>query len=217
MGAVFSNTLQVEGRSQNICLGRTLDVLKLLPSLCWGVMSFFAFPAYLSMGWYTPVVLSVLSTLLSIGFAYECIMYHRRFKYVVAGEYLLGWDQTQPDYPVAKIAAVSLILLLAIVATIVLLNTYYSYIEPCDARYNKDGSNATDDCPANLRAAPCNGLCEGCVDDPDCKAWTEFLMAQEGMTNICPPPNDDYEGNATFSCAADGYCESLTTCHHAVG
>ena len=104
---------------------------------------------------------------------------------------LLGWDQTQPDYPVAKIAAVSLILLLAIVATIVLLNTYYSYIEPCDARYNKDGSNATDDCPANLRAAPCNGLCEGCVDDPDCKAWTEFLMAQEGMTNICPPPNDD--------------------------
>ena len=48
---MFSNTLQVEGRSQNICLGRTLDVLKLLPSLCWGVMSFFAFPAYLSMGW----------------------------------------------------------------------------------------------------------------------------------------------------------------------
>ena len=210
MGAVFSNTLQVEGRSQNICLGRTLDVLKLLPSLCWGVMSFFAFPAYLSMGWYTPVVLSVLSTLLSIGFAYECIMYHRRFKYVVAGEYLLGWDQTQPDYPVAKIAAVSLILLLAIVATIVLLHTYYSYIEPCDARYNKDGSNSTDGCPDNLKPAPCNGRCEGCVDDPDCKAWTEFLMAQEGMTKICPPPNDHYEGDATFSCAADGYCENST-------
>ena len=31
------------------------------------------------------------------------------------------------------------------------------------------------------------------------------LNLQESMTKICPPPNDDYVGNATFSCAADGY------------
>ena len=45
----------------------------------------------------------------------------------------------------------------------------------------------------------------GCVEDPDCKAWTAFMMEQESMTKICPPPKDSYEGDATFSCAADGY------------
>jgi hypothetical protein len=30
-------------------------------------------------------------------------------------------------------------------------------------------------------------------------------MAQERMTKICPPPKDEYKGDATFSCAADGW------------
>lgn len=61
------------------------DCCKLLPSVGWGIMSMFAFPAYFGMGWYTPAILSVVSTLLSAGFAYEVLTYHRRFKYVVAG------------------------------------------------------------------------------------------------------------------------------------
>ena len=46
-----------------------------------------------AMGWYTPTILSVLSSALALGFAYEILTYHRRYKYVVAGEYLLGWEK----------------------------------------------------------------------------------------------------------------------------
>ena len=31
------------------------------------------------------------------------------------------------------------------------------------------------------------------------------MMEQESIISICPPPKDEYEGDATFSCAADGY------------
>ena len=53
------------------------------------------------------------------------------------------------------------------------------------------------------KSARCS--CRGCAEDPDCKKWTEHLMAQERVTKICPPPKDEYKGDATFSCAADGW------------
>jgi len=191
--------------------GRLCDCLKLAPSLGWLVMSVFAFPAYLAMGWYTPTILSVLSSALALGFAYEILTYHRRYKYVVAGEYLLGWEKKKTEYPTVKIALISSLLALLVLFTVLLLYTFYAYIQPCDARYNKDGSNTTTSCPVKLRAAPCNGRCEGCETDPDCKEWTSYMMEHEWLTNMCPPPKDSYVGDATFSCAADGYW-MLCTC-----
>jgi hypothetical protein len=73
----------------NVRAFKLLDVVKLLPSVAWALMSAVAFPAYAGMGWYTPAILAVVSTLLSAGFAYEILTYHRRFKYVVAGMSLL--------------------------------------------------------------------------------------------------------------------------------
>jgi hypothetical protein len=74
-----------QGRA-NIRAFALLDCVKLLPSAGWAIMSVVAFPAYFGMGWYTPAILSVVSTLLSAGFAYEVVTYQRRFKYVVAGK-----------------------------------------------------------------------------------------------------------------------------------
>ena len=68
----------------NVRASKLLDVVKLLPSVGWALMSAVAFPAYAGMGWYTPAILAVVSTFLSAGFAYEVLTYHRRCKYVVA-------------------------------------------------------------------------------------------------------------------------------------
>ena len=133
-----------EGPSWKQCLGRCIDVAKLLPSLCWGVMSVFAFPAYASMGWYTPTVLSVVSTGIACAFGYEVVMYHRRFKFVVAGEYLLGWNQVKSDYPRTKLAVAGFFFASCTVLTVLLLHTYYTYIKPCDARYNPGWVNSAE-------------------------------------------------------------------------
>ena len=74
----MGGTLRVEGRTENIWLGRICDLLKLFPSLLWGAMSVMAFPAYFGMGWYMPAFLSVVSTGLAVAFAYEVIMFHSR-------------------------------------------------------------------------------------------------------------------------------------------
>ena len=202
------------------CLGRALDCAKLAPSLCWGIMSAFAAPAYGAMGWYTSSVVSIVSTGIAIAFGYEVIMYHRRFKYVVAGEYLLGWDQVKGDYSKIKLAVATFFLVGFTVLTILLLHTWYSYIEPCDARYN-DGwvpskkvggtwvpghaiDNSTSGCPSNLHPAPCDGACEQCPEDPDCRKWTTFMMDQESMISICGPAKAEYEGViADYMCLAD--------------
>ena len=103
----------------NVRAFKLLDVVKLLPSVGWALMSAVAFPAYAGMGWYTPAILAVVSTSLSAGFAYEVLTYHRRFKYVVAGMSLLptatastsGFTR-QPDSSHSELEPHSVILVL---------------------------------------------------------------------------------------------------------
>eukprot|EP01049_Picozoa_sp_SAG25_P011671 SAG25_NODE_1460_length_2971_cov_1.710306_1_plen_206_part_10 len=196
------------GPRWKMCVGRTLDLAKLLPSLIWGGMSCVAFPAYMKVGWKTPMLLSVLSTAIAIAFGYEVVMFHRRFKYVVAGEYLLGWNQVKSDFPRVKLAVAVLLLVICLVLATLLLYQFNAYIKPCDAGYN-DGytrgkevgdvwvrghgtDNSTPSCPSNLRPAPCGGSCEQCAQDPDCRQWTTFMMEHEGMLSICPPAKYEY-------------------------
>ena len=81
------------------CHAGCCDFLKLLPSVGWGLMCLVAIPSYASRGWYWPVLVAIISTAMCAAFAYEILMYHRRFQYVLGGEYLLGWSERQADLP----------------------------------------------------------------------------------------------------------------------
>jgi hypothetical protein len=42
-----------------------------------------------------------------------------------------------------------------------------------------------------------------CPNDPRCESWTDMMLSEYPILHICPTVNDDYNGYATFSCAAD--------------
>ena len=59
---------------------------------------------------------------------------------------------------------------------------------------------------------PCNGLCGTCESDPHCREWAAHVALTTPIAAVCPTAvrHASTEGNATFSCIADGAWMFLT-------
>lgn len=148
----------------------------------------------------------------SVGFActYDVLRFERRYQYVLGGYYLDGWDKKRSPYAQRKFHAAVVVFSLTVLATICFLGNFYGTIAPAQ------GDKAT---PKGKM--PCGGLCEAsdqlknnCTKlnakglatavDPNCRDWADALLKEHPFLAICPVPYDDYVGNVTFSCLADG-------------
>lgn len=58
---------------------------------------------------------------------------------------------------------------------------------------------------------PCDGECEGCIEDPDCSNWVALMEDDHPSVNICPPAKKSADTDVTFSCLADAYWMLCTT------
>ena len=61
------------------------------------------------------------------------------------------------------------------------------------------------------RDQPCDGECEDCVEDRNCKAWVRGVEKKHDIVAICPPTKGSAKTDATFSCLADGWWMLVTS------
>ena len=58
---------------------------------------------------------------------------------------------------------------------------------------------------------PCDGECEDCEEDRNCKAWVRGVEKKHDVVAICPPTKGSAKTDATFSCLADGWWMLVTS------
>lgn len=173
--------------------GVLADVGKLLPTTGWLVMCCFAIPSYAAIGWVTPVVCAVFSSILAI-LATRDIFQHLSpsiHRYVLVGA------EKRASLTVARArrkGAVALVFFGASAACVVVfLAVAYAVIEP------------------ERGDMPCDGECEDCAEDRNCKRWVRAVERDHPVVAICPPARGSAKTDATFSCLADGYWMLVTS------
>ena len=143
-----------------------------------------AIPAYSNLGWTTPVVCAVFSSILAVVATRDIYVYHTPHLHglytpIAVEENNEGSPSSSPqkadeNFPTEQLAKVKLAIassfvLLSFVFTVVFMAIAYGTIKP-----EQDNM-------------PCNGECEGCIDDPDCSLWVEEMEGKYSSVNICPP------------------------------
>ena len=181
-------------------LSAFVDCCTIVPFVGWGLMSCFAIPSYSSGGWFAPVVLAVVSTILCGCAVREMWMRSHRMRQQV----YLALEVNAP--PPAKDSrfrgGVALSFALVCIAWMMLcLLVENTVIRPAEEASMPCGCNEV----PGRQVSEC---CHACVDDLYCHAWSSEVLSASPITSICPPGIRDVENvnadlQATFSCLAD--------------
>ena len=174
------------------------DLLKSLPSLLWLIMCLYAIPGYSRVGWVAPVVCAIFSSIMSVLATRDTILYlSPSLAHYSLVEPFLNERANRAGITVGranlKFGVASAFTLCSVVFTITFLAIAYGIIKP-----------EQDD-------MPCDGECEDCAEDPDCRAWVRDVEKEHPEVDICPAAKRSYEGDVTFSCLADGYWMMCTS------
>ena len=168
------------------------DLVKLAPSTGWLIMCCFAIPSYSAIGWVTPVVCAVFSSILAICATYDIFLFLSPTVYT-----LIGGDDAKTNLTQSrakwKAAVASLFFVASALMCVVFLVVAYTVIKPEE------------------RDQPCDGECEDCVEDRNCKAWVRGVEKKHDIVAICPPTKGSAKTDATFSCLADGWWMLVTS------
>ena len=168
------------------------DLAKLAPSTGWLIMCCFAIPSYASIGWVTPVVCAVFSSLLALCATYDIFLFLSPTVYT-----LIGGDDAKTNLTQSrakcKAAVASLFFVASALMCVLFLVVAYTVIAPEE------------------RDQPCDGECEDCVEDRNCKAWVRGVEKKHDIVAICPPTKGSAKTDATFSCLADGWWMLVTS------
>jgi len=166
-----------------------VDFVTLAPFIVWFFISIAAIIEYNKIQWYAPVACASYSTLLC-GVATYRLWQHTHFQRAVqyhtqANDGEGGkkpYKYCRPDTWIAGFFA-SVALIWAILDIV------------ANASISK----------AKAYHMPCNGECGTCTWDKHCKEWAAGVMADNPLTQICPPARHlaSSTSDATFSCVAD--------------
>ena len=209
---------------------RTIDLIKILPSVGWLIMCLVAIPSYSSISWKTPVICAVLSSIISIIATYDMFRFHRRYKYLVFGN---AMTSQKSKFAEIKFCFGCTFAMTSLCLCIAFLSVGYSIPPPVIAKDGCSYGNFRRPAPnyANSVCATCSKESRGtdlklCVTKiPDgiggsCnKTCTEIRDAYvsniktiyPAAINLCPAPPDSANTFVSFSCLADGFW-MLVTC-----
>lgn len=187
------------------------EVLKLCPTIVWGVVCLISIPAYATVGWATPIVCAVFSVVVSVMATYDIATYltPNMHKYAViygnSSEKIKLSQCTCRQHEVTQVGARNKLIVSAIFTVttaalaLLFLVVGYAFIEP-DKIYQ-----------------PCNGTCGNCSVDPFCTNWVRSVQMKHKITILCSPAffnttqsNTTSGTDATFSCLADGFWMIVT-------
>ena len=168
------------------------DLVKLAPSTGWLIMCCFAIPSYAAIGWVTPVVCAVFSSVLAICATYDIFLFLSPTVYTLVGgnESKLNLTQSRAR---CKAAVAGFFFAASAFFCVFFLCVAYLVIEPEE------------------RDQPCNGKCEDCAEDRNCKRWVRDVEKKHDIVSICPPTKGSADTDATFSCLADGWWMLVTS------
>jgi hypothetical protein len=181
-------------------LGATLyDLLKSAPAFGWLVMCLFAIPAYSELGWVAPVVCAVFSSIMSILATRDTLLYlsPSLAKYNLIEPFIQ--EQKHRSELTKKSARFKFFVAAFFTFTAVIFAATFLVIAYAVVVPERD-------------SMPCDGKCEDCEEDQDCRAWVKEMEEDHPETAICPPAKRSAETDVTFSCLADGYwmiCTSI--------
>ena len=177
------------GRGRAVCL----DLVKLAPTTSWLIMCLVAIPAYAAIGWVTPVVCAVFSSVLGILATRDILQFLAPNVYALVGS--LQDEATKLTIARARRrGAVAVVFFAASAACcVIFLCIAYVVIEP------------------EKSDMPCDGECEDCEEDNNCKRWVRGVEEDHSVVAICPPTRRGANTDATFSCLADGYWMLMTS------
>ena len=193
-----------------VCTGRRVALLawdgaKLLPTVGWLVTCVIAIPAYLAVGWTTPVVCAVFSSALAVIATRDIFTYltphiHEEYALIASSASSTADPAARgaaavisPRAARCKLATAACFAAASVACTALFLVIDYAQIEP---------ERAT---------MPCDGACEDCAEDADCRAWVARVEREHPATAVCPPAPNAADTDATFSCKADGYWMLVTS------
>ena len=188
------------------------DGAKLLPTIGWLATCVVAIPAYLAVGWTTPVVCAVFSSVMAVIATrdiWQHLTPHIHQEYaLVSSSASSTAGETDAEAPSStraaaatinhraakcKLATAACFAVASVACTALFLAIDYAQIEP------------------EKKRMPCDGACEDCADDPDCRAWVKEVEREHPATAVCPPAKNSADTDATFSCKADGYWMLVTS------
>ena len=185
------------------------DALKIIPSCVWCIVCLVAILSYASIDWHGAVFTAIFSMCLCILAARDAIYLSPTMKPLAAPfGYRLALDDEEmlsalqnERKALTKLRFAAAFLFTSAFLTVFFLATFYAVIAPAAG-----GTSA-----GNRSKMPCDGECEGCIEDPDCHEWSEALLRKHPVVGICPPPRRSADTDVTFSCSADGYWMLVTT------
>ena len=174
------------------------DLLKSLPSLFWLIMSLYAIPGYSRVGSVAPIVCAIFSSIMSILATRDTILYlSPSLAHYSLVEPFLNERVNRAGITVGranlKFGVASAFAFCSVVFTVTFLAIAYGTIKP------------------EQENMPCDGKCEDCSEDLDCRAWVRDVKEEHPEVGICPAAKRSYEGDVTFSCLADGYWMMCTS------
>ena len=169
--------------------------MKLAPTSGWLIMCCFAIPSYAAIGWVAPVVCAVFSSLLAILATRDIFMHLSPsiHKYVLVGKLAEQQDALTVERATRKGAVALAFFCTSAACMVVFLVVAYAVIEP------------------EKSDMPCDGKCEDCEEDRNCKDWVKAVEDDHPIVAICPPTLGSADTDATFSCLADGYWMMVTS------
>ena len=132
------------------------DFCKVLPALAWLIVCLVAIPAYARIGWVTPIVCAVFSSLLAILATRDILTFLAPSvgKYVIIGGVQNPASLSGSQANIRCGVAVAFVFV-TLVFTVLFFVISYALIQP------------------EKSSMPCDGECEGCDSDPNCEAWIQ--------------------------------------------
>lgn len=178
------------------------DLFRVAPAVAWFVTCFAALPFYAHLGWPGPIVCAIFSAIMCGFSIYDIVLYKSpAFAAIFLSRCTgrLADDEQETEHLImardpltknsarVKVYVASLFTVVSVVFCIVFLAVAYGPIR--SEEHHK----------------PCDGICEGCAEDPNCTNWTDLVMELHPASKICPPAHESADTNVTFSCKADGF------------
>mmetsp|Transcript_5514 Transcript_5514/g.11048 ORF Transcript_5514/g.11048 Transcript_5514/m.11048 type:complete len:239 (-) Transcript_5514:19-735(-) len=179
------------------------DLIKLSPSIAWLITCLTAIPAYSGIGWATPVILAVLSSILAIFATYDIFKHHAPnlsgAMYALLPRSESEETKNQQNLTLTrartKMYIASACTFISFMFTVVFLAIAYGTVKS----------------KSEIDGMPCEGKCEDCEIDPDCSNWISEMEDKYPALKICPPAKKSADTDVTFSCLADGFWMLTTT------
>jgi len=180
-----------------------VDLIRVAPAVAWFFTCFAALPFYAHLGWPGPIVCAIFSAIMCGFSIYDIVLYNSPAAAAIylkcAGRDVTESNDSESEHLIMareplkkdgariKVYIASFFTVVSIVFCIVFLVVAYGPIK--SEEHHK----------------PCGGVCEGCLEDPNCTNWTERVMKTHPSAKICPPARESANTNVTFSCTADGF------------